>query len=71
VYYRLPLGETSVWVPGQTKAVSVHIDLSQASISVGLVSPSECTMAQFKCDFTEQLWQSGKTEPRVPRGTST
>jgi len=50
---QVTLGRDLCLGPRQIKAVSVHVDLSQASISVGLVSPSECTMAQFGCDFTE------------------
>ena len=49
--------------PWQTKAMYVDVSSSQDMIPIGFMSPSECTMAQFGCDFTEQLWQQGEAKP--------
>ena len=51
--------------PWQTKAVCVEVSASQEAIPIGLMSPSEHTMAQLGCDFAEQLWQQGEDEPVV------
>ena len=65
ILLQVTLGKDLHLGPWQTKAVYVDVSSSQDMIPICLVSPSECTMAQFGCDFTEQLWQQGEAKPLI------